>query len=386
VPARLTDEELLRRLVAFDSSTGRSTAEIAGFVCEYVDRPGVRITRNPAPEGENANLVIAAGPDDRSRRGLVLSGHLDTVPAGEPGWRSDPFTLTRAADRYVGRGTCDMKGFLALALNRFAAVDPARLRRQLVLIFTYDEELGTLGARRLAETWPDPEALPRAGIVGEPTSLRVVRMHKGHLKLRLRLEGAPAHSAYPHLGRNAIEQAGAAIVALADLRHTLERERSATGRYFGEVPHATLNVARVSGGVAINVVPEQCVVEIGVRLLPGMGTPEMVERVRGAVARAVGRNGFELELVGDSPPLLLDPDAGLHEALCRRMGQRESIGVSFATDAGWLQRLGLECVVFGPGAIAEAHRPNESLPVAEFVRAGELLEELVRDACAATAP
>ena len=374
----MTDEALFARLVAFDSTSHRSNLDLADFIAEYANRTGVRIRRNPSADGRKVNLVITAGPEDRARRGLMLSGHMDVVPAGESGWRTDPFALTRVGDAYVARGACDMKGFLALALNRFAALDPARRRSPLTLVFTYDEELGTLGARRLAETWTDPELLPRSAVIGEPTSLGVVRMHKGHLKVRVTTTGVPAHSAYPHLGRSAIEPAGPILGALAALSAELAAERPRYGEYFGAVPFPSLNVGLIAGGTAINVVPERCVIDMGIRLLPGMGSAEMVERVRRAVTCAA--SDAVVEGIGDSPPMLVDERASIHEELCRHLGQHDSRAVSFTTDASWLQCMGVECVIWGPGSIEVAHKPNEWLPVAEFVRAGELLDRLVRDA------
>ncbi len=375
---RLDDEALFARLVAFDSTSHRSNLELADFIANYVDGPGVRIGRNPSADGAKVNLVITAGPEGAERRGLMLSGHMDVVPAGDTGWQSDPFALTRSGDTWVARGACDMKGFLALALNRFAAVEPESLHRPLALVFTYDEELGTLGARRLAETWPDPELLPRAAVIGEPTSLGVVRMHKGHLRVRVTTAGIAAHSAYPHLGRSAIEPAGPILVALAALEEELAAERPAYGEYFGEIPFPTLNVGTIAGGTAINVVPERCVIELGLRLLPGMSSGEMVERVRRAVARAVG--DAVVEEIGDSPPMVLDERAPIHRHLSTQLRQPDTRAVSFTTDASWLQRMGVECVICGPGSIEVAHKPNEYLAVAEFERAGELLTTLVRDA------
>ncbi|MGH7630726.1 MAG: acetylornithine deacetylase [Gemmatimonadales bacterium] len=372
----MPDEALLTRLVAFDSTSNRSNLDLADFISGCVDRPGVRIVRNPSADGRKVNLVITAGPEDSERRGLMLSGHMDVVPAGDTGWRSDPFTLTRTGDTYVARGACDMKGFLALAINRFAALDLHRLRRPLALVFTYDEELGTLGARRLAETWDRPELLPRAAVIGEPTSLGVVRMHKGHLKVRVTLAGVPAHSAYPHLGKSAIEPAGPVLAALAALREELAAERPAYGEYFGAIPFPTLNVGTIAGGTAINVVPERCVIELGLRLLPGMSSAEMVERVRSAAVHAVG--DAMTEEIGDSPPMVLDESAAIYRDLCRHVGQQDTRAVSFTTDASWLQRMGVESVICGPGSIEAAHKPNEFLPVAEFVRAGELLDVVVR--------
>jgi acetylornithine deacetylase len=374
----MTDEALLARLVAFDSTSTRSNLDLADFIAGYTERPGVRIVRNPSADGSKVNLVISAGPEDRTRRGLMLSGHMDVVPPGESGWRSDPFTLTRLGDDYLARGACDMKGFLALALNRFVALDPAALRHPLTLVLTYDEELGTLGARRLAESWHDPDLLPRAAVIGEPTSLGAVRMHKGHLKIRVTTTGIPAHSAYPHLGRNAIEPAGPILAALAALNRELAAERPRHGEYFGQVPFASLNLGLIAGGTAINVVPERCVIDLGVRLLPEMVSGEMVDRVRTAVIRAAA--DALVEEIGDSPPLVLDHQAPIHQELCRHLGQRDSRAVSFTTDASWLQRMGVECVICGPGSIEAAHKPNESLPIGEFVRAGELIARLVRQA------
>ena len=375
---RMTDEALLARLVAFDSTSHRSNLDLADFISAYAEGPGVRVTRNHSADARKVNLVIAAGPEDRSRRGLMLSGHMDVVPAGESGWRSDPFTLTRKGDDYVARGACDMKGFLALAINRFAALDPERLRHPLTLLFTYDEELGTLGARRFAETWTDAELLPRAAVIGEPTSLGVVRMHKGHLKVRVTTAGVPAHSAYPHLGRNAIEPAGPILSALAALNAELADERPPHGEYFGAVPFPSLNVGLISWGSAINVVPDRCTIDMGIRLLPGMSSADMVDRVRRAVVRVAPEAA--VEELGDSPPMLLDERAPIHQDLRRRVGQHDCRAVSFTTDASWLQRLGIESVICGPGSIEVAHKPNEWLPIAEFVQAGELLTRLLGDA------
>src|ERR671913_2394002 len=304
----LSDEALLARVVAFDTTSHKSNREIAGFISDYLDRPGVRITRHPTADGTKLNLIVAAGPEDGDQ-GLVLSGHMDTVPAESEGWQSDPFTLTQRDGSYIARGAADMKGFLALAINRLAAADIPRLRHQLVLLFTHDEETGTLGARRLVDEPGAVPPLPRAAIIGEPTSLRALRMHKGHLRLRLSFTGVPAHSGLPHLGLNAVEAAGRTIVALAELRQALERECPPNAEHFPEVPYVTLNVARVEGGGATNVVPADCVLDLGIRLLPGMSADEMTGRVQAVVQKAVSRGPFELTLLGETPPMITTESA-----------------------------------------------------------------------------
>jgi len=379
----LSDAALLERLVAFDTTSRLSNLPLADFVSDYLDRPAVRVEKMASQDGAKANLIIRAGPEREDGTGLTLSGHMDVVPADEPEWRSAPFTLTRAGETYVARGAADMKGFLALAVNRLARLDPVRLRRPLALLLTYDEEVGTLGARQFAERGDQAPALPRDVIIGEPTSLRVVRLHKGMIRLQLAFRGRAAHSGYPHLGRNAIEPAARAIGALARLRVEMEAERPPHGEHFPEVPYPALNVGLVSGGTAVNVIPDRCTVQVSIRLLPEMQAEEMAGRVRVAVAAALPGEPFELTSLGESPAMMLDERAALHRELCEMVGQQGTESVAFATDAGWLQTLGLRCAVFGPGSIEVAHRPNEFVPIAEFERAGELLDDVVRRRCLA---
>lgn len=385
--ATLSDESLLARLVAFDSTSRHSNLPIADFICDYLDRPGVRLERFPSPAGDKVNLVIAVGPevDPATRDGLTLSGHMDVVPAEEPGWTSDPFTLTDRGDRWLGRGACDMKGFDALAINLAAraAAERRRLRHPLVLILTYDEEIGTVGAHDLSRAWPRQRPLPRRTVIGEPTSLEVVRLHKGHTKLRLRVEGKAAHSGYPHLGTSAIEPAARAIVALEGLRRALAGEPCPHAEHFPEVPYVALNVGTVRGGSAVNVIPERCEVGIGFRVLPGMAAAPIVERVRDVVGDAVDAARHELELVNDSPPLLLDEGDDLYRHLCQLRGQRGTRSASYATDAGWLQTLGLDCLIFGPGSIEVAHQADEHMPKDEYRRGGEIFAALLARYCGA---
>jgi acetylornithine deacetylase len=371
---------LLERLIGFDTTSRVSNLPLADFLCDYVQRRGVRILRNPSADGTKTNLIMMTGPESSDREGLVLSGHMDVVPAEESDWRSDPFTMVDAGDRYIGRGTADMKGFLALAANRFAAISASSLRRPLVLLFTYDEEAGTLGARRFTETFHHPEQLPRNVVIGEPTELHVVRAHKGMLRLKLTFTGRAAHSGYPHLGRSAIEPAARAITALTALRRRLENERLPNADVFPAVPFAALNVGTVSGGVAANVIPDRCEIQLGIRLLPGMTVEAITNRVVAAV-QDEGKDALTVEAVSESPPMMLDSGAPIVRALCETAGERTPGSVMFASDAGWLQSVGFDCVLFGPGSIEVAHRANEFIPADQFRRAGETLDRLILRSC-----
>lgn len=376
--AGLSDVDLLGRLVGFDTVSHKSNLPLADFVAEYAG-PEATVERHLSPDGDKANLILRFGPEQDDRSGLVLSGHMDVVPAEEEEWESDPFALRDDGERLFGRGTCDMKGFLAVALN--VAREARGLKAPLVLVFTHDEEVGTLGARRLVEAGP-AASLPRQAIVGEPTRLVVVRMHKGFTNLRVTLQGVSAHSGYPHLGKNAIEGMARVLVSLRGLRHRWEKAGGPNAEYFPEVPYVSLNVGVIAGGTATNIVPDRCVLGLGVRPLPGTHLPGIVGSIREAVANAAGDMPFSLEQTGESPPLLLDADAAVHRTLMGLTGQEVDASVSFATDAGWLARAGMECVVFGPGSITEAHKPNEFVSKADLARARTCLEQAVeRLAC-----
>lgn len=385
VPNLLSNRDLLARLVGFDSSSHNSNRPIADFICDYLDLPGVTIDRQSSPDGEKMNLIVRIGPTDQpDGRGLVLSGHMDTVPADEPEWTSDPLTLTEIDGRYFGRGVCDMKGFIALAINAAASIEVASLKHPVVLIFTYDEEVGILGAKHLAYAYEGRGNLPRATIIGEPTTLKVVRMHKGFLGFEVVLTGKSAHSGYPHLGLNAIEPVGPLIEALKQFRAELQTESPPNCEYFPEVPFVALNLGTVSGGTAANIVPDRCELSCSLRLMPGMDTDDMIHRVRSVVENATGDSPYEFAVTHQTPPLLLEEQTEIYRMLTERIGQMETLSASYATDAGWLQSLGMECAIFGPGSIEVAHRPNESLPISEFEACTSIVEHMIRQSCGNT--
>jgi len=385
VRSSLSPVELLGRLVAFDTTSRNSNLSLADFVCDYLDRPGIRITRNPSADGNKTNLIIQVGPevDPEARDGVVLSGHMDVVPADEPDWLSDPFVLSKSDDRLTARGACDMKGFLALAVDRIASMDPDTMTAPLALLLTFDEEVGTLGAKHFVDTRPAGIVLPRRVVIGEPTGFSVVRMHKGHLQLSLILTGRAAHSGFPQSGDNAIEPMARAVGALADLRRELESEGDASehSAHFGAVPFVTLNVAQIHGGSATNVVPDRCRLDIGIRLMPGMASDVMIERVRSAVEGVLPERQFELTVVSESPPMLLAEDNELYQTLCGTMGQTDTRSVYFATDAGWLSGADFDCVIFGPGNMDTAHKPNEWISAEELARGESLVGDIVERYC-----
>lgn len=372
--------ELFRRLIAFDTTSGRSNIGIADHLDGFLTSHGCRTARFANAAGDRVNLVAMKGPDAAS--GLMLCGHVDVVPAAEPDWAGSPFEIRETRDAYFGRGTADMKGFVALAAHVLAETDAANLSKPLVGLFTYDEEVGTIGASDFGAQWDNRWHLPAAAIVGEPTGLNAVRMHKGHLKLRITIRGKSAHSGYPHLGSNAIEKLGRVLVRLADFADRLKAERLASSAFFPETPHAALNPAMVRGGEALNIVPDHCELDLGVRVLPGQDSADIARRITNEVTSIDGLAGdIDVSVLGDSPPMLTSEDSPLYQRLCALTGQQGTVAVSYASDAGPLSRMGVSCVLFGPGNIEVAHKANEFLPKQQLHAARELISRLVEDWC-----
>ncbi|MBL9119473.1 MAG: M20 family metallopeptidase [Phycisphaerae bacterium] len=380
--AALSDIELLSRLVAIDTTSRLATRPFGDFVADYLDSPAVRIERFGCGDGHE-NMLIAVGPECRAGEGLLLCGHVDTVPADEPEWTSDPRVLTvRSAPstpaRAIARGACDMKGFDALAINLLREAIERPPSEPLLLLLTCNEEVGTLGAAAFAKAWPRERRLPLRTLVGEPTSMRVVRGHKGHLTISIVTHGIAAHSGFPHKGVNAIERAAVVVQALAVVRKELTTRRTPESVLFPEVPFPVLTSARIHGGSAINVIPERCDIDVGVRLLPGMDSVPFLDHLRRSVEAVVPQDAVTVTLRNETPAFATPAERPWHAEMCELVGQEGEFGVGFGTDAGRLAALGVEPMIWGPGDISNAHRPDEWMPLDEFERASHLLRQLVR--------
>tara|TARA_B100001059_G_scaffold6349_1_gene5279 strand:- start:5496 stop:6644 length:1149 start_codon:yes stop_codon:yes gene_type:complete len=379
-PRNQQDIDLLAELVSIDTTSALSNRPAIDLVCSRLRGADIELIRMPVHDGKE-NLVAIAGELDGSRRGLVLAGHLDCVPAGE-GWASPAHLLEERAGRLHARGSCDMKGFDAMAINLILEASSRPLTNPLVLILTCDEEVGGLGAKALSESWPSDRLLPSATIIGEPTSMQVVRMHKGFLKLRLVVEGENGHTGNHTIGHNAIAPLGRAIMRLQKIRDELLALRTPVSRAFGPLPSPVLSLVGVAGGEAWNMTPDRSQLDLGLRLLPDQHPAQWVDRLRCELASSLEGERWSLELVNETPSLMTSSECPLHEAACRLAGQVGDVGVSYGTDGPWLQRMGLDCVVVGPGDIAVAHQPDEYMPVEEYAEGRRFMEMLIEEFCA----
>lgn len=372
----MTVTDILDRLVAFPSVVGTPNGAIVDWIRDRLERAGARVHVLPGPEGDRFNLFATIGP--AAVPGYVLSGHMDVVPAGEEGWTSDPFRLRADGDRLYGRGTSDMKGFIAAALAALPVLTAAPLGRPIHFAFTYDEEAGCRGCPHLLPHLPELCAPPLGVIVGEPSGLRAVRAHKGKAAARLTIRGRAGHSSRPDQGLNAIHAMGVALLSAV-----AEAERLSQGPLdpVFEPPCSTLQVGTIQGGQAVNVIPDLCAAELEARAIAGIDPAALLDPVRQAAGQLAAR-GFAVDWTALSayPGLSLPADAPLARLLEELTGQMPQPAVSYGTEAGLYQSTGVDAIVCGPGDIARAHRPDEYI-LGDELRACQAMIEALGARC-----
>ncbi|TPJ12184.1 acetylornithine deacetylase [Mesorhizobium sp. B2-7-3] len=364
--------DILDRLVAFPSVAGRPNGDVAGWIEAYLAEQGIQVTVLPGPEGDRSNLFATIGPADGP--GYILSGHMDVVPASDPQWSSSPFALRKEGERLYGRGTTDMKGFLAAALAAAPRLAGLRLARPIHLAFSYDEEVGCRGVPHLIARLPELCAKPLGVIVGEPSGMRAVRGHKGKAAARVSIKGRAGHSSRPDLGLNAIHAMAAVLGAAVN-----EAERLTHGPFDPafEPSYSSLQAGVVAGGHQVNIIPDTCTLDLEARAIPGVDPASLLAPVR-ARAEALAADGFRTEWSPMSayPAMSLPPDAPLAGLLHALTGEVPLAAVSYGTEAGLYQAAGLDAIICGPGDIDRAHKPDEYILASELAACQRLIEAL----------
>lgn len=371
--------DLLRQLVSFDTTSHKSNLAIVDFIEDYLLQHGVLATRITTPEGDKASVFATIGPHDIG--GIALSAHTDVVPVDGQSWDSDPFTLRIDDGKWYGRGTSDMKGFIACAL---AAV-PDFKRRQLAtpvhLAFSYDEEIGCIGVRPMIAKFGALLPKPRLVIVGEPTSMRVVDAHKGPVRWQVEITGRAAHSSMAPLGVNAITYAARIIAELERLEAEL---KISTRNDRFDPPYASLQVTRIEGGTASNIIPLSCRFGFEVRATPGLDIDGVERRVKAFIdtecipdmRRVAPEADITIVRANAVPPFGADRNSEIVILALKLAGQNDTAAVSYATEAGLFQDAGSPSIVCGPGDIAQAHTANEWIAASEIAACMAFMKRL----------
>jgi acetylornithine deacetylase len=381
--ARATIDKLdmARRLVAFDTTSRNSNLALIDFVRDYLDGYGVKSELVFDESGAKANLYATIGPQDQG--GIMLSGHTDVVPIDDQDWHTDPFKLTPKDDRLYGRGSADMKGFIAILLSLVPTLAQRKLREPIHLSFSHDEEIGCIGVRRLISVLADRPNKPRLCIVGEPTDMQVGIGHKGKHTLRCHVHGHEAHSSLIHQGVNAIEAAAELIARLKEIARR-KRDHGPLDPDF-EPPYSSIHTGLIHGGTALNIVPRDCTFDFEVRPLPGDDVAAIVAELREFAAtrllpemRAVqAETDIIIEELSAAPGLNTATDAEVTQLAAALTGSNGTIKVAFGTEGGLFAAAGIPTVICGPGSIDQAHKPDEFVGLDQIARCEAFLQRLI---------
>lgn len=380
-----TSRDQLAELVAFDTTSRASNLDFIAHVEAYLESLGARCERTFSDDGSKANLHAVLGPEVDG--GVVLSGHSDVVPVDGQAWTSDPFTLTERDGRLYGRGACDMKGFIACALAAAPAFAGANLKRPVHFAFSYDEEVGCLGAPRMIREMSGKHPRPSAVIVGEPTMMQVVTGHKGLYSVRVEVHGKEAHSSLVESGACAATAAVTLMNQLVEEAEALKAAAPADSPF--DPPYGTLTIGRFEGGSAVNILARHAWFEALMRPAPWDDGPGLGRRLQDRASaleaelrRRAPEARVEVTVMSNVPPLKPETD-GEAETLARQLtGDNSPRVVAYGTEGGQFQEAGFSVVVCGPGSIEQAHQPDEFVAIDQLDQCDAFLDKLRARLCA----
>ncbi|MBT5074335.1 MAG: acetylornithine deacetylase [Kordiimonadaceae bacterium] len=379
---KMSSQELLQKLVGFDTTSSKPNMELIHFIENYLAEIGIKSTLIKDSHENKANLLAVFGPQDVP--GIMLSGHTDVVPVEGQNWASEPFDMTEKGDKLYGRGTCDMKGFIACVLAKIPDFVNADLKEPIYLAFSYDEETGCTGVHSLVDVVNDIPVKPRACIVGEPTSMKVVNSHKGIRHLLTKVYGHENHSSTDR-GVNAISYAAEIVIFIDDIQQEMRGRPTDVEGY--DPPYATVHVGRIKGGTAANITPNYCEIEWDYRPIPGTDEDEVYNRycqfIEGTILPKMREKSDEYGDVKTDylakVPCLFPETGSEAEVLVKHLAEQNSTHVvSYGTEAGiFYQKGGVPAVVCGPGSINEAHKADEYIDISQMKACERFLDRLL---------
>ncbi|MCK5920882.1 MAG: acetylornithine deacetylase [Methylococcales bacterium] len=373
--------KILQTLIAFDTTSRNSNLALIEYIVAYFEQRGVASELVHNADKSKANLYATIGPADKP--GLVLSGHTDVVPTDGQNWSSDPFTTVQRDGKLFGRGSCDMKGFIAVCLAMVDHFKAADLPIPIHLAFSYDEEIGCLGVRDLLDDLAKRPVLPLACIVGEPTDMQIITAHKGISARRCQITGCAGHSSLPEQGVNAIYQAAKLIGKLNQIEAKIKRDGPFDARF--TPPYTSVHVGTIQGGTAINIIPEHCEFDFEFRNLPQQepdyhfkelkqyADEELLPTMREVSADT----DIQWRLMASFPGLDTSETADITQWSKKVLQANTTSGaVSYGTEAGLIAEIGIPAIVCGPGSIEQAHRPDEYVEIAQLAQCIDFMQNM----------
>ena len=380
----LSAREMMEKLISFPSVSNVSNLPIIDFIEEYLNSHGVECHRVYNPAGDKANLYANAGPAVDG--GVILSGHTDVVPVVGQDWDTDPFKVVEKDGKLYGRGTCDMKGFDAIALTAVPKALKRGIKRPIQIAMSYDEEVGCIGAPFMAAEMAKLMPKASAAIIGEPSMMKAVSGHKGGLGIKTHVRGFEVHSSLQHIGVSAIHEAAKLIewANQMNIQNELLDRSEATSMF--TPPWTTVHVGTIEGGTANNITAKDCHFVMGFRLIPNERATDWkqayeskVREVEGAMKKINPDSFIKLDAAHDVPGLRPEDD-GAAEALVRKLtGDNGQHVVSYGTEAGQFQAEGYSSIICGPGDIAQAHQKNEFITLEQFAAGENFMDQLIEN-------
>lgn len=382
----LTPVEMLEKLIGFDTVSAHSNKAMMDFIVDYLAGHSIEAKLAPNDVGEDgvekADLIATIGPEIEG--GIVLSGHSDVVPVEGQEWLSDPFEMVKKEGRLYGRGTSDMKGFIAVALALAPEIKALDLKRPLHLVFSYDEELGCIGAPALVARLVRDVPRPLAAIIGEPTDMKLANAHKGVTVFETKISGKPAHSSQTHTGVNAIAVAAQCLSHLSKIAEDFKSSLSADERF--EPPYSTISIGTIEGGTALNIVAGECrfvwdcrsIIDSDTALALGQFEDYCAQKILPEMRRIEPKADIVTTKMVSAPPLTPSDDNPAEALVKRLTGQNRPEVISFATEAGIFEQSEIPAVICGPGSIAQAHQANEFIELSQMEACADFLRKLAQ--------
>lgn len=374
----------LSRLIAFDTTSRHSNLALIHDCADYLESLGLKPWLSHNADQSKANLFATiAAANGSTEGGLILSGHTDVVPTDGQAWQSDPYRADIREGRLYGRGSTDMKGFIAAVLAAAPAMVQAELKRPLHIALSYDEEIGCLGAPVMIAELQKRGLTPEHCIVGEPTSMRMVVAHKGIHTFRCAVHGKAAHSSLTPQGVNAIEYAAKLIVFINELAGRLKARHDTDPDY--DVPFSTLSVNTIAGGIAGNIVPQLCEFEFDYRNLPHMSPADITAPIEAHIREVLQPQMQAVDAAcridmrhGENVPAMPEAEAALlHDLITQLVQDSSRLKVAYATEGGQFQQAGIATVICGPGNIEQAHKADEFVELSQLARCDAFLHKLI---------
>ncbi len=372
---------LLSDLLAFPTVSHTPNSSLISYLEDLSRDLGFSCKKIPHPEDSGrSNLLCTIGPEKEG--GLMLSGHTDVVPTIGQDWHTDPFLLTAKNGAFYGRGSTDMKGFIAATYLALRKIDFKKLTKPLTLLWTYDEEIGCRGSFVAAPLLRNHLVhLPQDALIGEPTDFQILRMHSGHVTISIKTKGKGAHSSDPSLGINAIKAMNQILAGIFDLENELKQEQELKD-YFKR-PFVTLNVGQIRGGSAVNIIADEAHASIGFRPLPTSSVEDIFQRIQTRALESCQVEGAKVDVILEhcSPAMMTHEGSKLEKILKPHAQKGSEVAAAFSTDAGNLRKEGINCLIYGPGSISIAHQANEYILEKDLLLAIPRLEQIINAYC-----